>query len=266
MTGLLRRKNCRFSVFGYSQWRSFTVDFDEGMLRCADWEFRAPFSMPFRDILGVEPLPSHRDAQCLAGLFGLPQSNKEEKCDFILYTKARRMELQCTSAAECRKWIKTIQDAIVQYAMLLVDTPCAGCHAGCDEDVDSDQSTRTCSRESISTDEWEQDSEEQSDFDQAVNFSSWKVPPSSVAEPGRCFSSSNSWKRPKKPTADSPGSYMQDVMSPAISLLPPMQADKASGADESKADAAPHQYANLPLRERLLARGKGPLPRDINTP
>lgn len=42
--------------------------------------------------------------------------------------------------------------------------------------------------------------------------------------------------------------------------------DKVSGADESQADAAPHQYADLPLRQRLLARGKGPLPHDIRTP
>eukprot|EP00746_Dinoflagellata_sp_MGD_P163457 gnl/MRDRNA2_/MRDRNA2_91503_c0_seq1.p1 gnl/MRDRNA2_/MRDRNA2_91503_c0~~gnl/MRDRNA2_/MRDRNA2_91503_c0_seq1.p1 ORF type:complete len:303 (+),score=30.58 gnl/MRDRNA2_/MRDRNA2_91503_c0_seq1:78-986(+) len=271
-SGLLRRKNCRFGVFGYSRWHSFTVDFDAGMLCCADWEFRAPLSLPFCDILSAEPLPSQRDAQCWAGLFGLPEPEKEEQCDFILLTKAKRMELQCTSAAECRKWIRTIQDIIAQYSMLHIHTPghtpYAACHAVCNEDDDSDQSTRTCSRESTS-DEWEQDSEEQSDFDQAVHSTLCKVPPFHVAEPGRCFSSilqpqslrtvcSNSWKRLKKPTPDSPGSCIQDDMSSPT--------DKESSADESKVDTGPHEYADLPLRQRLLARGKGPLPRNIQTP
>jgi hypothetical protein len=215
------------------------VDFDSGQLYCADSEFTTKVSMPFCDILGVEHLPGKADAECWAGVFCPRQNDKEYRHDFVLYTKAKRIEFRCHSSAECQKWIRTIQDAIVQHALLLVKE---------DDGGSSAQSTRTCSREStLTSDEWDPDSEEQSDFEQSVKLPG-RVPASNIAEPGRGFSgilpsrqpqtlSSITWKRPEKPTPDSPG---PDVM-------------QLESSDSG-------------LRDRLLARGKGPLPRNIRIP
>lgn len=263
VSGILHKMTYSFGMLRYAQRRCLIVDFDAGALHFGNVDRTTKVSLPFRDILGVAPLVSKKDAQCGSGLFCLPQIGNQEHNDFVVHTKTKCIEFRCTSAVACQKWIKTIQDAIAQSALLIVDGDSKAVHNGSitssGVDDDSDQSTRMCSFDSSSTeDECEEDSEEHSDFDSALDFPSWKVPTSQIAKPGRCFSGNGSWKRLEKPTPDSLGLVLQ---CPLV-----LQADSARNADENKAGERRCNYENLPLRERLLARGRGPLPRDIRIP
>jgi hypothetical protein len=192
--GWIREKTGTIPLSRYTQ-RFFTVDFDTRMLHSSDSEFGGKVSttVPFRDILCVERLTNKMDAQCWSGVSCLAGFGKEVQNDFVIYTKAKRIEVRCTSVAESRKWIATIQDAVIQEAMLLYTQ---GVSEACDIEV-SDQSTRACSRESTFTaDELEQDFEEHAsdevaerfDSDHPIDLISRRVPQSTVAQPGRCFS------------------------------------------------------------------------------
>lgn len=193
--GWLSEKTWTFVLSSYTQ-RFFTVDFGTRMLYCSDSEFGGKVStrMPFCDILDVEPLKNKTEAHCWSGVSCLAGIGKEAQHDFVIYTKTKRVEVRCTSLAESRKWIATIQDAIIQETMLL---HMQGTSEACNGEVVSNQSTRSCSREStFKADEWEQDFKEhtsdevaeQFDLNEAIDLTSGRVPQSTIAQPGRCFS------------------------------------------------------------------------------
>jgi len=348
--GWLRKKTRKFFVPRY-QARFFTVDFETRMLYYSHGEFGKKVStpIPFCDILDVESLTSKNDEDGSDRPTGnkscLPRLGKDEQHDFVLYAKGEHkyLELRCSSASACDKWIATFQSAMLLHK--------DDASKACKDDVDSDQSTRTCSRgsydgslsrESSMTNGWEQNSEghgsdgipDQMEVDHAVELPFCKVPQSSIAEPGRCLSTSsasndspspfwqldaksetepvgspfcldspdfskysliqgdtftckgaddkedlqallidavlssstcpNTWKRPQQPVIDKHPQPRKDSPVPqedCKGMLPTIQEDAA----EDEADKSP-PFAKLSFRERLIARGKGPIPHDIKIP
>jgi len=269
VSGWLRKKTCRFGMPRYVQQSLFTVDFEARMLHYG--QSGRLMSMPFCDVLGVEPLISGAEVPCLSGLLCLPQFQTdpiatEDQHDFVLHTKARRMELRCKSAAERQKWIVTIQDAITQNVTFVTK---GGTNWVCDDEVDCGGSTRTCSRNSTSSaDEWEVDSDSHCDDFPYLTMPLRKVPLSNVGEPGRCFLGisaadastpglprsramcSHAWKQLQKLTPDVPSV---------------MHEDSTPRDEEVNAGKTPYALATLSFRELLLARGKKP-PRNIRIP
>jgi hypothetical protein len=360
--GWLRKKTQRLGMSRYIH-RFFTVDFDARILYYSRSEFGKKVSMPtpFSDILGVEPLTNKMDEDG-QGMYQrrswkscscLPRLRQEEQFDFVIYTKTKHVEVRCTSATGSQKWIATIQAAMLLHTEQSSKTY--------NDEIDSEQSTRTCSRESSMTNGSEQNSEEHASYevneqflvDPVFDSPLCKVPLSSIAEPGRCLSASsdfsspvsqvaglssppfpccigagsdtdllsssflsdvsecppqpitdeaavdeaqgdlqallinsvlsssastarscNAWKRPQQPiiqrsqnpSKDSPCSLSADLEEENAGALPTIQEESMPCAGESQAKKAPCQSANLTFRERLLARGKGPLPADIAIP
>lgn len=335
--GWLRKKTRKLFVSRFSH-RFCTVDFDARVLYYSHSEFGKKVSkpIPFCDILGVESVRSENDEDGLPKSC-LPRIGKEDRHDFVLYTKGERkyLELRCSSATGCEKWISTIQ-----AAMLLHKDDAS---KACKYEVDSEQSTRTnsrgsydgmFSRESSMTNGLEQNSDgyasdeipdqlEVDKVDTVIEMPLCRVPQSSNLRPGRALSTSPSsddsptpsspsgspfssdtpddspfhadtlrcsdahdkedlqallinavlsssttcrdtWKRPQQPVIEQPPQPRKDSpiqQEDRKGTLPTIQEDAA----EDEADKSPN-LANLSFRERLLARGKGPLPPDIKIP
>lgn len=218
--GWLRKKIQRFGISRYSP-RFFTLDFDKQILYYSHSEFGKKISMPtpFCEILGVEPVAgtggvteSDEDMegrlQRRSCKLCLPRITKDKQHSFVVYTKAKHIELSSSSANGSQKWIATMK-----AAMLLGKEKLAN------DEVDSEQSTQAFSRESSvihdseQSSKWssmtydmEQSSEPESEepasdetfevdqfeLDQNVDSPLCKVPTSSIAEPGRCLSGTNS--------------------------------------------------------------------------
>merc|ERR1712224_734089 len=82
----------------------------------------------------------------------------------------------------------------------------------------------------------------------------------------------STWKRPEQPIVERPQQVQQPRKDSPLQeehhkgMLPTIQEESTPRSDEDEPDKAPCPYANLSFRERLLARGKGPLPHDIKIP
>lgn len=264
VSGWLRKKTCRFGMPRYVQQSLFTVDFEARMLHYG--QSGRLMSMPFCDVLGVEPLISGVEVPCLSGVLCFQTSPiaKEDQHDFVLHTKARRMELRCKSAADRQKWIVTIQDAITQNATFVTKD---GTNRVGDDEVDCGGSTRTCSRNSTSSaDEWEVDSDSHCDLDLTMPL--WKVPLSNVGEPGRCFSgiSAADASTPGLPRSRAVCGHAWKQLQKLTPDVPSVMHEDSTPCDEEvDAGKTPYALATLSFRELLLARGKKP-PRNIRIP
>jgi ubiquitin len=181
------------------------VDFDRRILYYSHSEFGKKVSMytPFCDILHVERLKSsgsHLDEDAEERLPRsccrcLPRIAKADHRSFALYTKAKNIELRCSSQGGSEKWIAIIQTAIS-----------VGRAKQCNDEVDSEQSTQSCSRESSMSSCTANGSEQSEDENPgeegteqcngATHSPLCKVHETSIAAPGRCLTLSSSSDSP----------------------------------------------------------------------
>lgn len=213
--GWLRKKSRRFGICSYSP-RFFTVDFDRRILYYSHSEFGKQISMytPFCDIVDVERLKSSTSGLDEDGvrprkscLPCFPRAVKNDYRGFILHTKAKNLELRCSSESGAEKWV-----TIIKTAMFM------GKEKLCNDEIDSEQSTHSCSRASsmaCCTDGSEHSEEENAGEEVTEQFHSpldsplCKVPETNIAAPGRCLSFDTSLP-PLLPDAQSTPSLPRD--------------------------------------------------------
>lgn len=142
--GCLRKKTKRFGMSRRtSLW--FTLDFEARILHYSHPELvkKVPTSIPFRDILGVEPVANKVDedgqdmTQRRSWKSYLPRLGKDKRDmrDFIVYTKGEHLELRCGSAKGTQRWVATIRAAMLHHNEDATKQSFNG-------DVDDEESTR----------------------------------------------------------------------------------------------------------------------------
>jgi len=191
------------------------------------------------------------------------------QCGFILQTKAKRLEFACTSHFQAEKWIAAIQAAM---------SICTGESSKIrNTDVDSEHSTRSSSKTSNESSEVEDD--------RALPGPFCKVPAYTSMDPGRYFTAGSDLAAPLKSSG-----VIADLDSDANSTsfhVPRSSAGPRDwtareatqrnvrfgpllgstvGENQVGMDSDQHLSTSIPWRDRLLACGKGPLPRDIKIP
>jgi len=246
--GWLRKKTQRFGVSRHCP-RFFTVDFDARVLYYSHTEFGKKVSLPtpFCDILAVEPLAYRGSANLsddddMGGKLQrkswkacLPRIAKDDKHGFTIFTKAKHIELRCSSASGSQKWIATIEAAVL-----------LGKEGSYDE-LGSEQSTRTCSRESSRSlgNGSEQGSDgviEQFEVEEGGDSPVADVPASNIVEPGRCLAvgtfGTDHPSSPSSPVVRLPSSHVTDEV-PTLPLPRPMGAGSEQHGYETESPIQP---------------------------
>lgn len=209
----------------------------------------------------------------------------QKKYGFILQTTVSRIEFMCTSYAQVEDWIAAIRGAVSLCKDNVIRSELR-LHGACEtfswlrrkkesdlscsfsehvreqkekSDVDSEQSTGIPSKSSTKS-EPSDESAELFELEEDVDLPapSCKVRLSTMMKPGRWFRSADE----DSDSVDSP-----------YHIIGPAAADKGA-ADWTRREETKRNvnFGPLPgsksisLRDRLLACGKGPLPRDIKIP
>jgi len=292
--GWLRRKTQRFGITRYVD-RFFTVDFDAQTFYDSDTLFGLPKSKPtrFSDISWVERLPvqeededeqerlrraswkssrgqmdakqraghsrrivDHKASWKSAGWLGMGKEVQQQ--GFVLQIGVTREEFFCASPIVAEKWIATMRAA----TSLRKDDAIKA--------ADVDCSTRSCS--SNESEPADVDDETEMEMEMETTISLGKVPVStSAAQPGRYFTAASSHAIGKDsdpddfPVHGSMAWLMEEAGKRNVDLSP-VQVPQAKSALTDDQDSHPIVVDSAPLRDRLISRGKGPLPRDIKIP